>query len=338
MKILFIFLAAVLQINLGLASEINLYTSRHYASDFDLYKNFTQKTGIEVNVVSGNAKALEKRILAEGKKSNADVFVAADAGNLGSAQAKGIFKKINSKILNQKIPENFRSEYWYGFAKRARVIFYNPEAVSENEARNLNYEDLSNPKYKSKIAIRSSGNIYNQSLVASLIVNNGKSKVENWTKGIVSNMARDPMGNDRAQIIAVAAGKADLAIANSYYIALMLSGKKGPEQKLAANKVKVAFPNQGNRGTHMNISGGGVVKTSPNTNNAIKFLEFLLSEEAQQHIVHNTFEYPMLDSVQPNSLISKFGISFKQDTDTDVSTYFKNQKEALSLMKKAGWK
>ena len=151
-------------------------------------------------------------------------------------------------------------------------------------------------------------------------------------------MAREPKGNDRAQIIAVAAGKAKLAVANSYYIALMLSGKKGKEQKLAAEKVKLIFPNQNNRGTHMNISGGGVTKFAPNKENAIKFLEFLITKEAQQHIVNNTFEYPMISGVDPNKLISQFGLSFKQDLSTDVSKYYQNQKKALALMKKAGWK
>ena len=171
-----------------------------------------------------------------------------------------------------------------------------------------------------------------------MIANNGSGKTSSWAKGIVNNMARDPKGNDRAQIMAVAAGKAKLAVANSYYIALMLSGKKGPEQQAAAKKVKPVFPNQDNRGTHMNISGGGVTKYAPNKANAIKFLEFLLTKEAQQHIVNNTYEYPMISGVKPNKLIGQFGTSFKQDTKTKVSTYYKNQKKALALMKKAGWK
>ena len=320
------------------AKEVNVFTSRHYESDVQLYKKFTAKTGIKVNVVSGKAKALEKRILSEGKSSKADVFITVDAGNLGSAKAKGVFQSINSKILKSKIPANFRTSHWYGVAKRARVIYYNPKSMSADEAQGLNYEDLSNPKYSNSVVIRASSNTYNKSLVASLIANNGSAKTGKWAKGIVSNMARDPKGNDRAQIMAVAAGKAKLAVANSYYIALMLSGKKGPEQQAAAKKVKPVFPNQNNRGTHMNISGGGVTKYAPNKANAIKFLEFLVTKEAQQHIVNNTFEYPMIDGVKPNKLISQFGTSFKQDTKTKVSKYYKNQKKALALMKKAGWK
>ena len=221
----------------SIAKEVNLFTSRHYDSDVELYKKFTAKTGIKVNVVSGKAKALEKRLLSEGKSSKADVYITVDAGALGSAKAKGIFQRINSKTLNSKIPANFRTAHWYGVAKRARIIYYNPKQISASEAKSLNYEDLSNPKYKNSVVIRASSNTYNNSLVASLIANNGSGKTSSWAKGIVNNMARDPKGNDRAQIMAVAAGKAKLAVANSYYIALMLSGKKGPEQQAAAKKV-----------------------------------------------------------------------------------------------------
>ena len=185
--------------------------------------------------------------------------------------------------------------------------------------------------------IRKSNNVYNQSLVASLIANNGKKKTAEWAKGIVNNMARTPKGNDRAQILAVAAGEADYAVANTYYIALMLSGKKGPEQQAAAKKVKPFFPNQDGRGTHMNISGGGVLKHAPNKANAIKLLEFLLTKEAQQHIVNNTFEYPMIEGVEPNKLITQFGLGFKQDLKTKVSKYGKDQADALKIMTEAGW-
>ena len=201
----------------------------------------------------------------------------------------------------------------------------------------MSYEDLADPKWKGKVLIRKSNNVYNQSLVESLIANNGKKKTTEWVKGLVSNMARKPKGNDRAQILALAAGEAELAVANTYYIALMLSGKKGSEQQAAAKKVKPFFPNQDNRGTHMNISGGGVLKHAPNKANAIKLLEFLLTKEAQEHIVNNTFEYPMIEGVQPNKLIAQFGLDFKQDLKTKVSKYGKNQAEALKIMTEANW-
>ena len=317
------------------ANEVNIFSARHYDSDVQLYQKFSEKTGIKVNVVSGKDKALQKRIIEEGKDCVADLYITADAGRLGAFQEKGMFQKANSEALKKAIPSNFRSPYWFGIAKRARVIYYNPSRT--NPPNNLSYEDLADPKYKGKVVIRKSNNVYNQSLVASLIANNGKKKTAEWAKGLVSNMARKPKGNDRAQILAVAAGEADYAVANTYYIALMLSGKKGPEQQAAAKKVKPFFPNQDGRGTHMNISGGGVLKYAPNKINAIKLLEFLLTKEAQEHIVNNTFEYPMIEGVKPNELIAQFGLNFKQDLKTKVSKYGKNQAEALKIMTEAGW-
>ena len=317
------------------ANEVNIFSARHYDSDVQLYNKFTAQTGIKVNVVSGKDKALQKRIIEEGKDCIADLYITADAGRLGAFQSKGMFQKASSSALKQAIPSNFRSSYWFGIAKRARVIYYDPSRT--NPPANLSYEDLADPKYKGKVVIRKSSNVYNQSLVASLIANNGKKKTAEWAKGMVDNMARKPKGNDRAQILAVAAGEADYAVANTYYIALMLSGKKGPEQQAAAKKIKPFFPNQEGRGTHMNISGGGVLKHAPNKANAIKLLEFLLTKEAQQHIVNNTFEYPMIDGVEPNKLIAQFGLGFKQDLKTKVSKYGKNQADALRIMTEAGW-
>jgi len=317
------------------ANEVNIFSARHYDSDVQLYQKFTAKTGIKVNVVSGKDKALQKRIIEEGKDCIADLYITADAGRLGAFQEKGMFQRTSSAVLKKAIPSNFRSPYWYGIAKRARVIYYAPSRT--NPPSNLSYEDLADSKYKGTVVIRKSNNVYNQSLVASLIANNGKKKTADWAKGLVNNMARKPKGNDRAQILAVAAGEADYAVANTYYIALMLSGKKGPEQQTAAKKVKPFFPNQDDRGTHMNISGGGVLKHSPNKANAIKLLEFLLTKEAQEHIVNNTFEYPMIEGVKPNQLIAQFGIEFKQDLKTKVSKYGKNQSDALKIMTEAGW-
>jgi len=337
MKKLIILITTLITILSGVsfANEVNIFSARHYDSDVQLYEKFTAKTGIKVNVVSGKDKALQKRIIEEGKDCIADLYITADAGRLGAFQAKGMFQKAGSKALKEAIPSNFRSAYWYGIAKRARVIYYNPSRTTP--PADLSYEDLAGPKYKGKVVIRKSSNVYNQSLVASLIANNGKKKTAEWAKGMVDNMARKPKGNDRAQILAVAAGEADYAVANTYYIALMLSGKKGPEQQAAAKKVKPFFPNQDGRGTHMNISGGGVLKHAPNKANAIKLLEFLLTKEAQQHIVNNTFEYPMIDGVEPNKLIAQFGLGFKQDLKTKVSKYGKNQADALKIMTEAGW-
>ena len=336
-KIIFLISVFFTLFGTSYANEVNIFSARHYASDAQLYKKFTQETGISVNVVSGKDKALQKRIIEEGESCIGDLYITADAGRLGAFQEKGMFQRASSSALKKTIPSNFRSPYWFGIAKRARVIYYVPDRISASDLKGLSYEDLADPKWKGKVVIRKSNNVYNQSLVASLIANNGKKKTAEWAKGLVNNMARTPKGNDRAQILAVAAGEAELAVANTYYIALMLSGKKGPEQQAAAKKVKPFFPNQDGRGTHMNISGGGVLKHSPNKANAIKLLEFLLTKEAQQHIVNNTFEYPMIDGVEPNELIAQFGLDFKQDLKTKVSKYGKNQADALKIMTEAGW-
>jgi len=321
------------------ANEVNIFSARHYDADVQLYEKFTVKTGISVNVVSGKDKALQRRIIEEGKDCIADLYITADAGRLGAFQAKGLFQKVvSSAVIKEVVPANFRTAYWTGIAKRARIIYYSPERVSAGDLKGLTYEGLADPKWKGKIVIRQSNNIYNQSLVASLIENNGKKKTAEWAKRLVSNMARDSKGNDRAQILAVAAGEADLAVANTYYLALMLSGKKGPEQQAAAKKVKAFFPNQEGRGTHMNISGGGILKHAPNKANAIKLLEFLLTKEAQEHIVNNTYEYPMIEDVEPHKLVTQMGLGFKQDLKTKVSSYGKKQAEALEIMLEAKWK
>jgi len=323
--------------NLASANEVNVFSSRHYDSDIQLYEKFTSLTGIKVNVVSGKDKALQKRIIEEGKDSKADIYITADAGRLGAFDQKEMFQKLNSSKIEKLVPKNLRSENWTGIAKRARILYYSKDRVNSSEIQNLTYENLADAKWKNRIAIRKSDNIYNQSLIASLIHNNGKKNVEEWMKSFVNNFARSPKGNDRAQILAVAAGEADLAVANTYYYALMLSGQKGEEQQIAAKKVVPFFPNQSDRGSHINISGGGILKNSSNPDNARKLLEFLLTEEAQTHIVQNTFEYSILDNVEPHELIKKMG-EFKQDLKTPVKNYIKYQSDAFEIMLKAGWK
>ena len=336
MKILIFLITLIFNFSNILATEVNIFSSRHYESDTELYKKFTSKTGIKVNIISGKDNALHKRIVEEGKDCLGDLYFTADAGRLGAFELQGLFQKgVNSEFIKKNIPQNFRSNYWVGIAKRARVIYYNP--TKTNPPKNLNYEDLSKEIFKGKIAIRQSNNIYNQSLVASIIEHNGLNETQEWIKGLVKNFARQPKGNDRAQILAVAAGEAEYAIANTYYLALMLSGKKGKEQKNAAKKVIPYFPNQKNRGTHMNISGAGILKYAPNKQNAIKLLEFLLTKDSQTHIVNNTFEYPIIKGVEPNKLIAQFGTNFKQDLNTNVSVYSKRQSEALKIMTEAGW-
>ena len=219
--------------------EVNVYTSRHYDSDVKLYEDFTKETGIKVNIISARGSALIERLKAEGENSPADIFITVDAGNLWKVQDYGLFAPISSKKIEEIVPETYRGENneWVALAKRARVIFYNKEKYDYEDLKGLSYEDLSSEKWRKKLAIRSSNNLYNQSLVASLISRYGEKYTENWAKGLVENFSRKPQGNDRAQIIAVANNEADLAIANSYYLGLMLSGKKGEKQLSAGKKV-----------------------------------------------------------------------------------------------------
>ena len=323
----------------GHSNEVNVFSARHYDSDIQLYEKFTAKTGIKVNIVSGKDKALQKRITEEGKDSKADLYITADAGRLGAFAAKGMFQNSMSKAIKAAVPANFRTSKWTGIAKRARIIYYSPERVSAFDLDGMTYEKLADPKWKGKVVIRKSNNVYNQSLVASLIANNGKKATAEWANGVVANMARDSKGNDRAQILAVAAGEADLAVANTYYLALMLSGKKGAEQQEAAKKVKAFFPNQNDRGTHMNVSCAALVKGAPNKDNAIKLVEFLLTPQSQEHFTNNTFEFPMIDGVSPSPLVvNNLGLDFKQDMNTNLASYGKNQAAALEAMTAAGWK
>ena len=324
----------------AIADEVNIFNARHYKADGELYAKFTNKTGIKVNLINGKSGALEKRILEEGADSSADLYITADAGRCGAMDAKGALQGgLTSAAIKSAVPKSFRTNKWVGIAKRARIIYYSPERVSANELNGMTYEGLADPKWKGRLVIRKSSNIYNKSLVASLIKNNGKAATAAWAEGVVANMARTPTGNDRAQIMAVAAGEADIAVANTYYLALMLSGKKGAEQQAAAKKVKAFFPNQNDRGTHMNISCAAMVKGAPNKANAIKLVEFLLTPESQEHFVNNTFEFPMIGGVSANPLVvNNIGLDFKQDLKTKVSSYGAKQAYALEVMTAAGWK
>lgn len=322
-----------------MTNEVNVYTSRHYDSDDALYEEFTKETGIAVNIVSGKGSALLQRLKAEGVNSPADIFFTVDAGNLWKVQREDLFQSIKSEQILKVVPENLRGpdNEWTAIAKRARVIFYNPDNVNEKMVQGISYEDLANPEWKNKIVIRSSSNMYNQSLVASLIASLGEVNTEIWAKKLVNNLARKPQGNDRSQIIAVANGEADIAIANSYYIGIMLSGSAGEDQLTAANKVRMIFPNQENRGTHINISGAGILKNSPNPTNANLFLEFLLSKRVQKYMVDKSYEYPILDGVLPSKEIASFGINFKED-QTSVQKYGELNPDAVRLMDRSGWK
>ena len=323
----------------SVANEVNIYTSRHYDSDDQLYEDFRKETGIKINVISGNGSGLLERLKSEGANSPADIFFTVDAGNLWKIQKEGYFQSISSSKVLSIVPKNLRgpNNEWIAIAKRARVIFYNPDNVSNEEMKDLRYENLADKEWSNRVVIRSSNNIYNQSLVASLISTHGIGKTELWAKGLVSNFARKPQGNDRSQIMAVASGMADLAIANSYYYGYMLSGKAGKDQQKAAQKVKMFFPNQNDRGVHINISGLGVLRNAKNVDNANRFIEFLLSRKMQASMVNNSFEYPVLENVLPHPDIASSGLDFIED-EILVSEYGKFNSQALKLMDRAGWK
>ena len=315
--------------------EINLYSSRHYNTDEELYDLFTEQTGIKVNLIEGKADELIERIKSEGVNSPADVLITVDAGRLWRAQQADIFAPVSSEILTEKIPANLRhpDNLWFGFTKRARAIVYNKDTVDPSELST--YEDLADPKWKNRLVIRSSSNIYNQSLVAGLIEVHGEQAVEEWTKGVVDNFARPPEGNDRAQIEAVAAGLADLAVVNTYYLP-RYAKDADPGKQAIFDKIGVFFPNQEDRGTHVNVSGGGLVKTAPNREEAIAFLEFLVSPEAQAFFAKGNDEYPVVEGVPVDPIVADFG-TFKEDT-VNVSAYGANNAQAVQIMDRAGWK
>ena len=337
---IFALIASLFASSVVMANEVNVFNARHYKADGELYSKFTNMTGIKVNLINGKSGALEKRILSEGADSSADLYITADAGRCGAMDAKGALQSgLTSAAIKDAVPKTFRTNKWVGIAKRARIIYYSPERVTGAELSGMTYEGLADPKRKGRLVIRKSSNIYNKSLVASLIKNNGKKATAEWAEGVVANMARTPTGNDRAQIMAVAAGEADIAVANTYYLALMLSGKKGAEQQEAAKKVKAFFPNQNDRGTHMNVSCAALVKGAPNKANAIKLVEFLLTPQSQEHFTNNTFEFPMINGVSPSPLVvNNLGLDFKQDMKTKLASYGKNQAAAVEVMTAAGWK
>ncbi|MEL6902418.1 MAG: Fe(3+) ABC transporter substrate-binding protein [Cyanobacteria bacterium J06606_4] len=313
---------------------VNLYSSRHYNTDDALYETFTELTGIQVNLLEGEADVLLERLINEGANSPADVFMTVDAGMLWRADQANIFAPISSSELNNRIPENLRHPdgKWFGFSKRARVIMYNKATVDPAELST--YEALADPKWQGEVLIRSSGNIYNQSLVASLIEANGLEETEEWAAALVSNFARPPEGNDRAQIEAAASGLGDLAIANTYYLPRYLEAEE-PAMQEVFEKIGVFFPNQEGRGTHVNISGAGVVTNAPHASAAQQFLEYLSGSEAQEFFAKGNNEYPVVEDAELAAVVKEFG-SFKDDS-VNVSTYGENQAAAVQLMDRVGW-
>ncbi len=311
--------------------EVNIYSSRHYNTDDQLYDGFTKQTGIKVNLIEGKDDELIERITSEGKNSPVDILITVDAGRLWRAQQAGIFAPVESPVLSEKIPANLRepNNLWFGYSKRARVIMYNKDKV--DPAQLSTYEDLANPKWKGKIIVRSSSNIYNQSLVAGMIETKGEAATAKWIEGLVANFARPPKGNDTAQIEAVASGLADLALANTYYLA-RYADEKDPAKKAVFEQVKVFFPAK----THVNISGAGLAKHAPNQENAVAFLEYLASEDAQNFFASGNNEYPVVPGTPIPPVVASFG-EFTEDA-VNVAAYGSNNALAVKIMDRSGWK
>lgn len=314
---------------------VNVYTHRHYEPDQDLFKMFEEQTGIQVNVTNASADELIQKMNMEGKQSPADVLITVDAGRLSRAKDQGLLQPIESEILNKAIPAHLRDSdnQWFGVTKRARIIAYAKDRVSKDQLST--YEDLASEKWKNKILIRSSENIYNQSLLASIIANDGEDKARSWAEGVVNNMARKPKGSDRDQVKAVVAGEGDLAVVNSYYIGKMLNSSD-PEEVATAQKIGLFFPNQDGRGTHINVSGAGVAKYAPNKENAQRFIEFLISEEAQKIFANANYEYPVLEGVEPAQDLQDWG-EFKEDS-LELTKLGENNKQAVLIFDETGWK
>lgn len=314
---------------------LNLFSARHYDTDDLLYDAFREATGIRVNVVEADSDQLIERIKNEGQNSPADLLMTVDAGRLWRAENDGLFQPVASTALTSVIPDNLRHPdgLWFGLTQRARVLFYNKSRVDPSELST--YEALADAKWRGRILVRSSNHVYNQSLVGSMIEAHGVADTEAWAQGLVANLARDPQGGDTDQIRAAAAGLGDIAIANTYYFARLIKSDS-PEDQAVAETMGLFFPNQDDRGTHVNISGAGVIRTAPNRDAAIQFLEYLVTPEAQEIFAKANNEYPVVEGVALDSVVAGFG-EFKADS-LNAAVFGRNNPEALRITDRAGWR
>lgn len=315
--------------------QVNVYSHRHYDTDQMLYERFTELTGIAVNVLQGSADELIGRLSREGAASPADVLMTVDAGRLVRAQGMGLLQPADSALLRANVPAHLRDPggHWFGLTRRARVMVYHPERVSPAELST--YADLTHPRWDGRILIRSSSNIYNQSLLASIIAHEGEAAAAAWAAGVVANMARTPQGNDRDQMKAVVAGEGDVAIVNTYYVGRLLNSADEYEREVGA-QVRVFFPNQDDRGTHVNVSGAGVTASAKNAGNAVKLLEFLTGAEAQERFSAANYEYPVNPAVSPSPLLQSWG-AFASD-DLPLHRLGDLNADAVRVFDHAGWR
>jgi len=314
---------------------VNLYTSRHYETDDVLFEQFTEETGITVNIIKGESDELIERITREGEATEADLFFTADAGRLHRAKTSDLLQQVDSPVIEENIPANLRDQdnYWFGLTKRARAIVYAPDRVSPEELST--YEALTDPQWENRVLIRSSTNIYNQSLLASFIALNGRDAAKDWAKGMVANMAQEPQGGDRDQVRAIAAGIGDLAVINTYYFGNMLNSTDAEEVKIAED-LAMFFPNQDTTGTHINVSGLGVTKHANNKDEAIKLIEFLSGETAQRAFADTNYEYPVNPQVDASPLLASWG-PFKEQ-DLNLTILGENNPEAVMIFNEVDWK
>jgi len=331
-------ISLVLAATSALAQEnvLNLYSSRHYQTDDALYANFTKATGIKLNRIEAGEDPLIERIRNEGAASPADVLVTVDAGRLWRAEQMGLFQPVESKVLASRLPDNMRNpnNQWFGFSARARVLVYNKSMLKAGEV--LNYEDLADPKLKGKVCTRSGGHIYNLSLMSALIEHWGEARAEAWAKGVVANLARAPRGGDTDQIKAVAAGECAVAISNSYYYVRMMRSENADDRKVI-DATALVWPNQKSFGTHMNVSGAGVLKTARNRDAALKYLEYLAGDAAQGYFADGNNEWPVARGAPLNNKALAALGSFKQDT-LNISALGKNQALAQKIFDRVGWR
>lgn len=317
------------------AEQLNVYSARHYDSDTALYESFTEATGIEVQVLQGDSDQLIARIQREGAASPADVLMTVDVARLWRAEQAEVLSPVSSERLQDRIPANLRhpDNLWFGFSTRARLIFYRPGSVDPDAI--ATYESLADPAQRGAVCIRSSTNVYNQSLIASLVAANGAEATESWAQGLVANFARSPQGGDTDQLRALAAGECDVAVANHYYY-VRLKESTDADDRAVADAIAVMLPNQQGRGAHINVGGAGVVKAAPNHDNAVRFLEFLASDDAQALLASGNYEFPVVPGVPLPS-----GIEFLQDMATDpvnVSVLGRNNAQAVRIADRAGWR
>lgn len=319
----------------AIAQEVNLYSYRQEALIKPLIDAFTAKTKIKVNLVSGGEDALIERLKAEGDASPADLLITVDAGRLVRAKELGLFQPVKSAVIESTVPAAYRDPdgTWTALSLRGRPIMYSVERVKPADLST--YEDMANAKWKGKICVRSSGHIYNQSMLATMIESQGSAKAEAWAKGVGENLARKPAGGDRDQLKAIAAGECDLALSNTYYLAGMAQSKD-PADLDVAKKVKIFWPNQNDRGAHVNVSGIGVTKSSKNVANAVQFIEFMLSDEAQKIHAEVVGEFPIKAGIQRSEIVASFG-TFKAD-NAPLAALAKNNAEAVRIFDRTGWR